>query len=113
MNKIDDYHRYVGLDKECFNQLVSDFTPHYSNLNWQGMQRKYKSHKSAEELLWKCVYAPQAFEDYSFCRHFHPNMNKNKKHNNLFDFDMLMDVLCCIHNRDLISHPLRVKYSQT
>jgi len=39
------------------------------------------------------------------CRHFHPNREKNSQQHNYFDFNMILEVLCCIHNRDLISHP--------
>ena len=39
-------------------------------------------------------------------RHFHPNaQNKNIYHDKL-DMDVLMDVLCCIHNFDLETRPI-------
>jgi len=40
------------------------------------------------------------------CRHFHPNAKQNDLHHDLLDMDVVMDVLCCIHNLDLQTRPM-------
>lgn len=41
------------------------------------------------------------------CRHFHPNRVGTSKQRNVFDLNVIIEILCGIHNRDLKYHPMR------
>lgn len=41
------------------------------------------------------------------CRHYHPNRVGTSKQRNVFDLNVIVEVLCGIHNRDLKYHPMR------
>jgi len=43
---VDNYHRFVGLDKEYFNQLADDYSEIYYNSGWEIKQKKFVSHKT-------------------------------------------------------------------
>jgi len=44
---------------------------------------------------------------HGFMRHFHANTTKK---GNYFDLNVIFQVLCTLHNRDLKSHPMRKEY---
>lgn len=43
----------------------------------------------------------------SFCRHYRARLVNNPRRKNYFNMDLIAEILCCIHNRDLKYRPLR------
>lgn len=95
---------------------IIGFTPFPLNAVLQNDEESKNKMKFNIELSKRRVIIENTFKrlkDWkiigSLCRHFHPNREKNPKQKNYFDIDVITEVLCCINNRDLVSHPLQIR----